>query len=139
VRLEAEAITQPETWIERYRRAEQRYRRLDALLATMSHTDDKDGAGDVNGHADGHRGLTRSCRSSGSPASSQPRPGSCFALTLFRAPTDPALFAQWIGPRGMDDLLDGRRMQSSAQGRLSLVRLGSRFPGSRSRRIGDAQ
>ena len=42
-------------------------------------------------------------------------------------------------PRGIDDLLDGRRMQSSAQGRLSLVRLGSRFPGSRSRRIGDAQ
>jgi uncharacterized alpha-E superfamily protein len=40
-----------ETWIERYRRrAEQRYRRLDALLATMSHTDDNDGADDVNGH-----------------------------------------------------------------------------------------
>ena len=43
--------TEMETWIERYRRrAEQRYRRLDALLATMSHTDDKDGADDVNGH-----------------------------------------------------------------------------------------
>ena len=57
VRLEAEVLTQMETWIERYRRrAEQRYRRLDALLATMSHTDDKDGADDVNSHADGHRG-----------------------------------------------------------------------------------
>ena len=57
VRLEAEVLTQMETWIERYRRrAEQRYRRLDALLATMSHTDDKEGADDVNGHADGHRG-----------------------------------------------------------------------------------
>jgi uncharacterized alpha-E superfamily protein len=44
-----------ETWIERYRRrAEQRYRRLDALLTTMSHTDDKD-ADDVNDHRDGHR------------------------------------------------------------------------------------
>jgi len=42
VRLETEALTQMETWLERYRRrAEQRYRRLDALLATMSHTDDK--------------------------------------------------------------------------------------------------
>ena len=57
VRLEAGVLTQMETWIERYRRrAEQRYRRLDALLATMSHTDDKDGADDVNGHTDGHRG-----------------------------------------------------------------------------------
>ena len=57
VRLETEVFTQMETWIERYRRrAEQRYRRLDGLLATMSHTDDKDGADDVNGHTDGHRG-----------------------------------------------------------------------------------
>jgi DNA-binding transcriptional ArsR family regulator len=57
VRLEAEVLSQMETWIERYRRrAEQRYRRLDALLATMSHTDDKDGADDVNGHTDGYRG-----------------------------------------------------------------------------------
>ena len=51
VQLETEVLTQMETWIERYRRrAEQRYRRLDALLATMSHTDDKDGADDVNDH-----------------------------------------------------------------------------------------
>ena len=57
VRLETEVLTQMETWIERYRRrAEQRYRRLDALLATMSHTDDKDSADDVNDHRDGHRG-----------------------------------------------------------------------------------
>jgi DNA-binding transcriptional ArsR family regulator len=57
VRLETEVLTQMETWIERYRRrAEQRYRRLDALLATMSHTDDEEGPSDVNGHADGHRG-----------------------------------------------------------------------------------
>jgi DNA-binding transcriptional ArsR family regulator len=57
VRLETEVLSQMEIWIERYRRrAEQRYSRLDALLATMSHTDDEDGADDVNGHADGHRG-----------------------------------------------------------------------------------
>ena len=36
--------------VKRRRRAEERYRRLDALLATMSHTDDKDGADDVNDH-----------------------------------------------------------------------------------------
>src|SRR5215469_4234772 len=57
VRLEAEVFTQMEAWIERYRRrAEQRYRRLDALLATMSRTDDKDGGDDVNGNADVDRG-----------------------------------------------------------------------------------
>src|SRR6267154_1360958 len=56
VRLETGVLTEMETWIERYRRrAEQRYRRLDALLATMSHTDDKDGADDVNDYKDGHR------------------------------------------------------------------------------------
>lgn len=49
VRLETEVLSQMETWIERYRqRAEQRYRRLDALLATMNQTDGKDGADDVN-------------------------------------------------------------------------------------------
>jgi DNA-binding transcriptional ArsR family regulator len=57
VRLETEVLTQMETWIEQYRRrAEQRYRQLDALLASMSNTDDKEGADDVNGHPDGHRG-----------------------------------------------------------------------------------
>jgi hypothetical protein len=57
VRLETEVLTQMEIWIERYRqRAEQRYRRLDALLATMSPIDDKDGADDVNDPRDDHRG-----------------------------------------------------------------------------------
>ena len=57
VRLETEVLTQMEIWIERYRRrAEQRYRRLDALLATMSHIDDKGGTDDDSDHADGHRG-----------------------------------------------------------------------------------
>jgi DNA-binding transcriptional ArsR family regulator len=55
VRLETEVLTAMETWIERYRRrAEQRYRRLDALLATMDHTDDEDGTDDVTGHTDGN-------------------------------------------------------------------------------------
>jgi len=60
VRLETEVLTQMEIWIERYRqRAEQRYRRLDALLATMSSID-KDGADDVSNPRDeprdDHRG-----------------------------------------------------------------------------------
>jgi DNA-binding transcriptional ArsR family regulator len=49
VRLETRVLTQTEIWIEQYRRrAEQRFRRLDALLATMSYTDDKDAADDVS-------------------------------------------------------------------------------------------
>ncbi|HEY7431981.1 MAG TPA: metalloregulator ArsR/SmtB family transcription factor [Streptosporangiaceae bacterium] len=57
VRLETGVLSQLETWLERYRRrAEQRYRRLDALLATMSYTDDRGGVDDVNDQRDGHRG-----------------------------------------------------------------------------------
>jgi DNA-binding transcriptional ArsR family regulator len=57
VRLETEVLTQMEIWIERYRqRAEQRYRHLDALLATMSPIDDKDGADDASDPRDDHRG-----------------------------------------------------------------------------------
>jgi DNA-binding transcriptional ArsR family regulator len=49
VRLEVEALDLMDTWIERYRaRVEQRYRRLDAVLADMEEEDEQD-------HADGHR------------------------------------------------------------------------------------
>jgi DNA-binding transcriptional ArsR family regulator len=44
VRLEAEVFNLMDKWIERYRRqAEERYRRLDAVLAAMTDDDDKDG------------------------------------------------------------------------------------------------
>jgi DNA-binding transcriptional ArsR family regulator len=57
VRLETEVFTQMEIWIERYRRrAEQRYRRLDALLATMNRIDDQEGTDDVNDDGGSHRG-----------------------------------------------------------------------------------
>ncbi|MFC7326112.1 ArsR/SmtB family transcription factor [Marinactinospora rubrisoli] len=45
VHLEAEVFDLMDAWVERYRRrAEQRYRRLDAVLAAMEETDDKDGS-----------------------------------------------------------------------------------------------
>ena len=51
VRLEVQALDLMDTWIERYRdRAEQRYRRLDALLAQMN------GDEHEQDHRDGHRG-----------------------------------------------------------------------------------
>jgi len=56
VRLETEVFDLMDTWIERYRRrAEQRYRRLDAVLAAMSEPD-MDGAEHDEDHGDGHRG-----------------------------------------------------------------------------------
>jgi DNA-binding transcriptional ArsR family regulator len=54
VRLETEVFDLMDTWIERYRRrAEQRYRRLDAVLAAISEPD-RDGAEHDKDHGDGH-------------------------------------------------------------------------------------
>jgi DNA-binding transcriptional ArsR family regulator len=51
VRLEVRTLDLMDTWIERYRdRAEQRYRRLDAVLAQMN------GDEHEQDHRDGHRG-----------------------------------------------------------------------------------
>jgi DNA-binding transcriptional ArsR family regulator len=51
VRLEVRALDLMDTWIERHRtRVEQRYRRLDAVLAHMN------GEEDEQDHGDGHRG-----------------------------------------------------------------------------------
>jgi DNA-binding transcriptional ArsR family regulator len=56
VRLETGVFDLMDAWIERYRRrAEQRYRRLDAVLAAMSESD-RDGAEHDEDHGDGHRG-----------------------------------------------------------------------------------
>jgi DNA-binding transcriptional ArsR family regulator len=53
VHLETEVFDLMDAWIERYRRrAEQRYRRLDAVLAAMNEADDKDGAD--HDHGDDH-------------------------------------------------------------------------------------
>jgi DNA-binding transcriptional ArsR family regulator len=50
VRLEVQALDLMDTWIERHRaRVEQRYRRLDAVLAQMEEEDEHD-------QGDGHRG-----------------------------------------------------------------------------------
>jgi DNA-binding transcriptional ArsR family regulator len=54
VRLETGVFDLMDAWIERYRRrAEQRYRRLDAVLAAMSESD-RDGAEHDEDHGDGH-------------------------------------------------------------------------------------
>src|ERR1700745_3915994 len=54
VRLQTGVFDLMDTWIERYRRrAEQRYRRLDAVLAAMSEPN-RDGAEHDKDHGDGH-------------------------------------------------------------------------------------
>ena len=57
VHLETKVFDVMDAWIERYRRrAEERYRRLDAVLAAMNETNDKDGAHHDQDHGDNHRG-----------------------------------------------------------------------------------
>jgi DNA-binding transcriptional ArsR family regulator len=57
VHLETQVFDVMDAWIERYRRrAEQRYRRLDAVLAAMNETDDEDGAHRDGDDGDDHRG-----------------------------------------------------------------------------------
>jgi len=57
VHLETEVFDVLDDWIERYRRrAEQRYRRLDAVLAAMNETDDEDGTHRGRNDGDDHRG-----------------------------------------------------------------------------------
>jgi DNA-binding transcriptional ArsR family regulator len=57
VHLETKVFDLMEARIERYRRwTEQRYRRLDAVLAAMNETDDKDEADHDQDHGDNHRG-----------------------------------------------------------------------------------
>lgn len=57
VHLETKVFDVMDAWIERYRRqVEQRYRRLDAVLAAMNETDDEDGAHHDHDHRNDHRG-----------------------------------------------------------------------------------
>src|SRR5215207_10157656 len=52
VHLEAEVFDLMDKWIERYRRqAEERYRRLDAVLAAMNDNDDNDDSHEKDGSA----------------------------------------------------------------------------------------
>ena len=57
VHLETKVFDVLDGWIERYRRrAEQRYRRLDAVLAEMNDADNKEMANHDQDHRDNHRG-----------------------------------------------------------------------------------
>lgn len=58
VHLEAEVFDLMTAWIERYRRrAEERYRRLDAVLAEMAETEPNQSAGPEAGHPRREKGI----------------------------------------------------------------------------------
>ena len=104
VHLEAEVFDLMTKWIERYRRqAEERFRRLDAVLAAMQRQDDTHTEPRKEPHHDHHAGppLHRGHHRGRPERAGHPHLTRDFAATpeqLFRAHTDPELFAQWIGP-----------------------------------------
>jgi uncharacterized protein YndB with AHSA1/START domain len=107
VHLEAEVFDLMTKWIERYRqRAEARYRRLDAVLAEM---DDDTRPGTARRrrrrherHADGRADRSRSHV----PIIHIYRDFAATPAQLFRAHTDPELFARWVGPDGTTTTVD---------------------------------
>ena len=112
VHLEAEVFDLMTKWIERYRQeAEERYQRLDAVLAAMNETENdqppttrrsrimntttKTADGTTTIEADPNLPLIRMTRDfRATPAQ------------LVRAHTDPELFVKWVGPDGIDTHLD---------------------------------
>jgi uncharacterized protein YndB with AHSA1/START domain len=90
VHLEVEVFDVMDNWIARYRdRAEKRHRRLDDVLAAMKETD-MNRITETVIEADPRLPIIRMTRD--------------FEATpeqLFRAHTDPVLFAQWVGPNAM--------------------------------------
>ena len=108
VRLEVQALDLMDTWIERHRaRVEQRYRRLDAVLKDMRGEEDEQDHGDVI-EADPKLPVIRMTRD--------------FAATprqLYRAHTDPVLFARWVGPDAMTTRIEHWDANPAAAGGTS--------------------
>jgi uncharacterized protein YndB with AHSA1/START domain/DNA-binding transcriptional ArsR family regulator len=116
VHLEVEVFDLMDTWIERFRgRAEQRYRRLDDVLAAMKETD-MNKITETAVEADPTLPVIRMTRD--------------FVATreqLFRAHTDPALFAQWIGPDAMATRIERWDATTGGSWRYTSVRDGTEY------------
>ena len=113
VHLEAEVFDLMTKWIERYRQeAEERYQRLDAVLAAMDETRQH--------QWENHQGRTSIMSTTmktadgtttieadpNLPLVKMTRDFRATPAQLVRAHTDPELFVQWIGPNGMDTRLE---------------------------------
>jgi len=116
VHLEVRVFDLMETWIEEYRgRAEQRYRRLDAVLATMKEAD-MNRITETVIEADPRLPIIRITRD--------------FVATpdqLFRAHTDPVLYAQWVGPNGMATRIEQWDARSGGSWRYVSTRDGTEY------------
>jgi uncharacterized protein YndB with AHSA1/START domain/DNA-binding transcriptional ArsR family regulator len=116
VHLEVEVFDQIDTWIERFRRrVEQRYRRLDAVLTSMKETD-MNRITETVIEADPRLPVIRMTRD--------------FTATpeqLFRAHTDPVLFAQWIGPDAMATRIEHWDATTGGSWRYVSVRDGTEY------------
>ncbi len=107
VHLEAEVFDLMTKWIERYRqRAEERFQRLDAVLAAMNEADNT---------TRGRPGIMSTKTADGTatieavenmPAITISRDFTATAAQLVKAHTDPELFVQWVGPDGTDITVD---------------------------------
>ena len=111
VHLEAEVFDLMTKWIERYqRRAEERFQRLDAVLAGLDEHGDPCRSTTSTTHdrqrpAHGRTGIMTTTRTQARIEADEKVPMihiyRDFAATpaqLFRAHTDPELFARWVGP-----------------------------------------
>jgi uncharacterized protein YndB with AHSA1/START domain/DNA-binding transcriptional ArsR family regulator len=116
VHLELQAFDLMDTWIERYRdRVEQRYRRLDDVLAAMKET----GMSRITEtvvEADPRLPVIRMTRDF------EARPEQ-----IFRAHTDPVLFAQWVGPDAMRTRIEHWDATTGGSWRYVSVRDGTEY------------
>ena len=116
VHLEVEAFDLIDTWIERYRgRVEERYRRLDTVLASMKET--------------GMERITETVIEA-DPKLPVIRMTRDFVATpeqLFRAHTDPVLFAQWVGPNAMATRIEHWDARSGGSWRYVSERDGAEY------------
>jgi DNA-binding transcriptional ArsR family regulator/uncharacterized protein YndB with AHSA1/START domain len=105
VHLEPEVLELMTSWIERYRRAaEERFRRLDAVLAEMNDPARTPTPPRSRHHEHRDRGPHR-----GRPDRPVIRITRDFAGTpeqLFRAHTDPEIFVRWVGPDSTSSRID---------------------------------
>ena len=115
VHLEAEVFDLMTAWIERYRRrAEQRYQRLDAVLAELTDAGPPRPAHHHHPTHERNSVMTTTTQTPEATISADERlpiiritrDFDATPAQLMRAHLEPDLFARWVGPDGMDTKID---------------------------------
>ena len=104
VHLEAEVFDLMTKWIERYRQqAEERYQRLDAVLAAMNDDTDHHHRGRISMSTTNTADGTTTIEADPTvPLIRMTREFRATPAQLVKAHTDPDLFVQWVGPNGIE-------------------------------------